>query len=118
MGKMTSIFILIAAAMGIITFSAKQKVMGLEEQLAQMNHQIIHLKESQHILTAEWSYLNEPSRLQRLVEKHSHINAGRGSTQLVSLDNIIGSSITTYDNDAMVRLASALEEHVHEKAIR
>lgn len=118
MGRMTTLFIMVAAAMGVITFSAKQKVMVLEEHLAQMNQKILTLKESRHILMAEWSYLNEPSRLQRLVEKHLSINAGRGSTQLVSLDSLIGPAQPSYDSDAMVRLASALEEHVHEKTVR
>ena len=118
MGRMTTLFIMVAAAMGVITFSAKQKVMVLEEHLAQTNQKILTLKESRHILMAEWSYLNEPSRLQRLVEKHLPINSGRGSTQFVSLDSLMGHTQPAYDSDAMVRLASVLEEHVREKAIR
>jgi hypothetical protein len=118
MGKITTLCTFIAAIMGMITFSAKQKVMILEEHLAHIHAQMIALRESQHILAAEWSYLNEPSRLQRLAERHLHITAGRSSTQLASLTEI--TKIPTeapYDGEAMVRLASALEETLNEKLI-
>jgi hypothetical protein len=118
MKKMTTLCILIATIMGIVTFSAKQKVMVLEEHLAKLNQQILTYKESRHILAAEWSYLNEPARLQRLVERHLPINAGRGGNQLVSLEAVLGPTHTPYDGDAMVRLASALEGARGEKTVR
>ncbi len=118
MKKMTSLCILIATFMGIVTFSAKQKVAILEEHLTKLNHKILNYKESRHILMAEWSYLNEPARLQRLVERHLPIDAGRGSTHLASIEGILGSTTTPYDGDAMVRLAGMLEGAGNEKAAR
>lgn len=116
MKKITSLCIMIATFMGIVTFSAKQKVAALEEHLTRLNQKVWNYKESKHILMAEWSYLNEPARLQRLAERHLPIDAGRGSSQLVSIDGILGSTQKPYDGDAMVRLASVLEGAVNEKA--
>ncbi len=118
MKKMTTLCILIATILGIITFSAKQKVMILEDRLVAMNQKIRVLKESRHILQAEWSYLNEPSRLQRLAQRHLPIQSGKADLQLTSLENVVGPMTAPYDGDAMLRLASALEGATGEKAVR
>lgn len=45
------------------TYRAKQIIAGLNKTIAQENEAI-------NLLKAEWSYLNQPSRLQALAEKH------------------------------------------------
>ena len=40
------------------------------EELADLHRAIYRHQEALHVLKAEWSYLNRPDRLARLIEKH------------------------------------------------
>ena len=118
MKKITFLGIGFATFLGVLTFNAKQKVIALEEQLMQINQKILALQESKHILQAEWSYLMEPSRLQKLAERHAKVMPGRGSAQLVSLEDVVDIKHIPYDENAMVRLASVVEKLIDEKTLR
>ena len=50
-------------------FQIKFKVQNLNRELAEIKQQLEHEKSSIHILKAEWAYLNQPERLNRLSKK-------------------------------------------------
>lgn len=92
--------------MGIVTYGIKQRVLGLEGELSKINKEIFRLEESKGLLKAEWSYLNEPERLQQLAQKYLTAAPSRG-VQIVSLDDLPEKYILP--EDQVVRLASARE---------
>ena len=53
------------AAMFHITFEVEK----LESRLHQVNREIVREQEAIHVLQAEWSYLNRPSRLETLSQE-------------------------------------------------
>ncbi|MEN8237259.1 MAG: hypothetical protein ABFQ95_06955 [Pseudomonadota bacterium] len=65
-------------------FYIKYQVLALESSLLQMQRQIYHAKESVHLLHAEWAYLNEPKRLQKLALHHLNLKPAR-PMQLVAV---------------------------------
>ncbi len=50
-------------------FQIKFKVQNLNRELAELRQQLEHEKRSIHVLKAEWAYLNQPERLNRLTKK-------------------------------------------------
>jgi hypothetical protein len=75
--KTTFISMLIALGTGLSTYGLKQKVMTLEDQLKTMNRKIRHYEQSIHLLQAEWSFLNDPERLQNLIEANGNLVPGQ-----------------------------------------
>jgi len=59
-----------AALAGGVLFHTSYRVQGLKERLADLNREIIREQEHTQILNADWSYLNDPSRLERLASQH------------------------------------------------
>ena len=75
-------FILWAALAGVAgwaMFQVKYAVIDLEERLAAENRQILAHQEAIHVLKAEWTYLNEPARLARLVARHLDLVPAEGA---------------------------------------
>lgn len=54
-------------------FQIKFKVQGLHIEVAEIKKQLEHEKNSIHVLKAEWAYLNQPERLQKLSEKYLNL---------------------------------------------
>jgi len=54
----------------LILFQIKQEVRGLEQEISQTQRQIVSDQEAVHVLEAEWSYLNSPTRISTLAERH------------------------------------------------
>lgn len=102
MRRSTVFFILIAFVLGIANYSVKQQVVSIEHNLILTQSEIHKAEESLQLLSAEWSYLNEPNRLQLLVEAHLGAMPLKG-TQLVSYDQIPS---RTFENSAPLRLAN------------
>ena len=70
MGRGTLFWILLAATVGFGLFHVKYKVQTLEDDLRRLNAEITKEQEQLHVLRAEWSYLNQPSRLQELSARY------------------------------------------------
>ena len=66
MRQTTIIAILLTSVMGVALFYLKHEVTNLEDELNQLNHSIIIEREAVHVLKAEWSHLNDLSRLRDL----------------------------------------------------
>jgi hypothetical protein len=58
----------VAAATGL--FLLKYEVIALEEDLAGIERDMERDRRAIHVLRAEWSYMNEPGRLERLSDRH------------------------------------------------
>lgn len=69
MRGMTVLWAVLAAAVGVGLFMLKYEVQTLEDRLAGLNRDIYRNQESIHVLKAEWSYLNDPTRLRDLSER-------------------------------------------------
>ena len=62
----TLIWMLLAMTAGIGLFLLKYEVRAMEERLVQIKQKTIGNLEAVHLLTAEWSFLNQPRRLEDL----------------------------------------------------
>lgn len=85
--KSTFVTLFALFLLGSLTYAIKQKVIELDNELAQVHANISHYQESVHILNAEWAYLTRPSRLQALVEGHTNLLHSPG-VALVSYDEV------------------------------
>lgn len=70
MRRVTVLWFLIAACLGVALFMVKYEVQDREEKLASLHRQILANQEAVHVLEAEWSYLNRPSNLEAMVRRH------------------------------------------------
>lgn len=68
------VILLVAVAVGIGLFMVKYRVQDLEEQLVDLNRSIARDREAIRVLRAEWSHLNEPSRLKALANRYLGMN--------------------------------------------
>ena len=59
-------WVVLAAGLCTGLFLVKQQVRGLEARLGQLNESILDDQQAIHVLRAEWSYLNQPARLEDL----------------------------------------------------
>jgi len=66
----TVFWISLAGAVGFGLYHLKHEVQALEDQLFRVNRAILAEEEAIHVLHAEWSYVNQPSRLQSLAARH------------------------------------------------
>lgn len=66
----TLLFVVLAVGLALVLFSVKYEVQDLEVELSQVQRNIVGEQRALHVLTAEWSHLNEPARLRRLAERH------------------------------------------------
>ena len=112
MRKITFLGFFVATILGGVTYTAKQKVMILEEELAFVNQRIASIQESRHLLRAEWGHLSNPVRLKRLAEKHLAMGPVKG-WQIVSHEEV-GERLNM--NPALetgLHLAKAVEKDGH-----
>ena len=79
----------LAIAAGYATIQFKYDVQALERELTQLDAKILRHQEAIHVLKAEWAYLNEPARLERLSRSYLDLSPVRGS-QIVDLAALPG----------------------------
>lgn len=68
-------------------FQVKFEVQALEKQLKALNAQIYSNQQAIHVLTAEWSHLNEPTRLTELNERYLQL-VPIAASQLAKLEDL------------------------------
>ena len=66
----TVLWALLAALVGTGLFMLKYEVQAQEQRLANLRKDIVETQDSIHVLKAEWSYLNDPSRLREQAERY------------------------------------------------
>lgn len=79
------IWLIIIVFAGVCMFHVKFAVQELEAQLTLTDRQIQQSEEALRVLRAEWSYLNEPSRLADLNQRHLGL-VPVAAGQMVDLD--------------------------------
>jgi len=66
----TLFWVALAGCVGYGLYHLKNEVQALEDELFRVNRTILAEQEAIHVLRAEWSYLNQPARLQALASRH------------------------------------------------
>ncbi|HEY6335722.1 MAG TPA: hypothetical protein VI113_07540 [Alphaproteobacteria bacterium] len=70
MQRATWLWLAFVLGLGFALFQLKYRVQGLEEKLTRINREILQNEETIHVLKAEWSYLNQPERIEALARKY------------------------------------------------
>lgn len=70
MRRVTIVWFLVAACLGVALFLLKYEVQEREDRLAALHREILANQETVHVLAAEWSYLNRPANLEAMVRRH------------------------------------------------
>lgn len=70
MRKTALLWLLLAAVCGAILFQTSQRVNDGRQKLAEIGANTKKQEESLRVLQAEWSYLNQPERLEKLSQKY------------------------------------------------
>ncbi len=84
-GKSALFWLGLAAAAGGVLFQTSYEVQELEDKLGSLNRQIMDEQEAIQILKAEWSYLNDPTRLESLASQHLQLQPTE-ARQFVAMD--------------------------------
>ena len=64
--RTTMFWAFLSIAAGVWLFVVKHQVQALEGELQRLERAVVEEQEAIHVLTAEWSYLNRPARLDEL----------------------------------------------------
>lgn len=86
-GKSILTWIALAGTASVVLYQTSYRVQEQADELANLNRQIVAEQEAIQVLRAEWAYLNDPARLERLVAQHSLLGQTRVE-QIVALDQI------------------------------
>lgn len=78
MRKSTLFLLGFACISAIMLYYTSQKVHDEREKLTALEAQIDKEQESMRVLSAEWSYLNQPDRLEKLARQHLHLEPLKG----------------------------------------
>ena len=85
--RSTLLGIALVCAVGAGLYQLKHEVMMLEKELGRVNRAILDDQESVHVLTAEWTYLNEPRRLEALSQHYLKI-APLSAAQVITIEDL------------------------------
>ena len=66
----TLLWALLVGVSGYAMFQVKYEVLQLEDQLTHLTRDIGSGQEQIRVLGAEWSFLNQPTRLEQLAKRH------------------------------------------------
>ena len=86
-GRGTLLWLALAIVAGAGLFHVSYRVQSLEEELTKVNRDILREQETIHLLRAEWSYLNEPTRLADLTRRHLAL-APLSADQMVRIEDL------------------------------
>lgn len=66
----TLIGVVFGSLLSFFLFEIKYRVVELEKDLKKINRELFRAKEEFHLLKAEWSYLNNPKRIEYLSKRY------------------------------------------------
>lgn len=84
-GKSSLIWFALACLASAILYHTSYQVQSEAERLANLRRQIGQQQQSIQVLKAEWAYLNDPKRIERLAAEHTGLKPIKG-TQIASFD--------------------------------
>ena len=114
MRKTTLLSLVLALFCGTGIFHTSQKVHDEREKIATIEAAIGKEEESLRVLNAEWSYLNQPTRLEKLAKTYLHMVPMKGG-QFVKVENIPLRSATVAEAAPTPEEKKAEEKKVEEK---
>lgn len=87
MTKMACLWFVLCVVVGGFLFQTTQRVNDGRQRLAVLNANIQEEEESLRVLQAEWSYLNQPDRLEKLSREYLQLSPMKGQ-QFARTDSI------------------------------
>lgn len=78
-GRTSLLLLTLAAGAGGALFHVSYDVSALEDRLTALNHKIVDDQEAIHVLRAEWSFLNQPARLEELSQRYLDLQPLKGA---------------------------------------
>jgi cell division protein FtsL len=72
-GRSSVVWLSLALVAGGVLFHTSYRVQSMGRELRTVNRQIVEQREAIHVLKAEWAFLNEPSRIERLARQHTEM---------------------------------------------
>lgn len=75
----------LTSAASAVLYQTSYRVQGMEEKLAGVHRSILAEQDAIQVLKAEWSFLNEPARLEKLARHHLPLQSTAGE-QVTALD--------------------------------
>ena len=103
------LIVLLAVSLSLTLFMVKYQVQDLEEELVGLNRAITEDRQAIHVLKAEWSHLNEPSRLKKLSERY--LGLGPVATDQVGTAN----ELLPEDGGAPEPVKSPISQTIHDR---
>lgn len=79
------LWMILASLFGVAMFLIKHEVQIREVRLDRLHRDILASQESIQVLRAEWSYLNQPVRIEALIRRHMDLRP-TDTTQLGGYD--------------------------------
>ena len=84
----TFVWLALLTMIGVGLYQVELGVLAKESELRQINRQIDANREATHVLEAEWSYLNDPTRLADLARRYTDLAPGT-PTQIAGFDRLV-----------------------------
>lgn len=84
---LSAVSVALLALVSFELYNGVHRVKSQEQQIASLKTQIAREAEAMRVLKAEWSYLNQPDRLQALARRHLAL-APTGASQIVVLTSL------------------------------
>ena len=84
---LTALGLVLTAAASFGLYQVKYQVQDMERNLASMKRQIVRDRAEMQVLDAEWSFLNQPDRLQGLASRYLALAPIR-PTQMASIESL------------------------------
>ncbi len=84
----TFVWLGLLTMIGVGLYQVELGVLAKESELKQINRQIDANREATHVLEAEWSYLNDPTRLADLTRRYTDL-APATPTQIAGFDRLL-----------------------------
>ena len=88
MRQTTILTLFVAAVMSVALFYLKYEVANLEDRISYLNSSIVDHEEGIHVLNAEWSHLNNVSRIKDLASRYLQMYP-TNSDRIKSIDDLI-----------------------------
>jgi hypothetical protein len=84
----TFVWLALLTMIGVGLYQVELGVLAKESELRQINRQIDTNRDATHVLEAEWSYLNDPTRLADLARRYTDL-APATPTQIAGFDRLV-----------------------------
>jgi cell division protein FtsL len=88
MRQTTILTLILAAVMSVALFYLKYEVTNLEKELGALNRKIVVKQKNTHVLKAEWSHLNNLTRIKDLASRYLEMTPTE-SHQIKSVEEMV-----------------------------